>query len=614
MAKGKFSSAQNAHLNTYIPEYVSKLDAGVQGILLTRWKQATATKALESEAFRDLDVSEISRNVWSTMIVRKFTNYFHQVYKKSHSESLPSTAVKGNPLLKFTSVLSGRQMFARDMHGSIIDVSRQRASDTGENEAAAYQHALKGMWDALSSDEKSEWDAKAEDECGDIEILAEFFFDSVPKTDQSQFGCLGAKQHVEASATRRCLSLSALLSTCFLPVMTKSKNKEVKGVADDVRAVVEGLDPAGAFSAPRTRDNHPDGASISTQSVVPLCTASQQLQEKRKLHPYLLPEKSPKKTKTSKRKADTVKAEATEYTLESDSSVEILDNSPRPKKKKRSKVPAAASDDDDPVEMAFCVYVETPAPAILNVRKGNQKPLPPKTTTLGPYEFISSISYPDFLRVVADGCRTKPANLDRNSMQWKYDRPASAKPKPLTNETGFTVMIKQLKARHKDYAFSVFMSPPNDVKEELPWIRLGAEQDDGNDGGGPPDFDYNIDDLKAGGSVLSIRDQIAGIDSASNEQFNQLLEKYPINNSPLFPGKRIYHNETGYFDLTDIKLRVWAVATAKGQATIDKAPASSHFFKSQIIRPKNVSAVPELSVPSFDPLVNMFMMNPMLQM
>ncbi|KAJ6494976.1 hypothetical protein DFH09DRAFT_1376649 [Mycena vulgaris] len=170
MAKGKFSSAQNAHLSTYIPEYVSKLDAGVQGILLTRWKQATATKALESEAFRDLDVSEISRNVWFTMIVRKFTNYFHQVYKKSHSESLPPIAVKGNPLLKFTSVLSGRQMFARDMHGSIIDVSRQRASDTGENEAAAYQHVLKGMWDALSSDEKSEWDAKAEDECGDIEI------------------------------------------------------------------------------------------------------------------------------------------------------------------------------------------------------------------------------------------------------------------------------------------------------------------------------------------------------------------------------------------------------------------------------------------------------------
>ncbi|KAJ6560602.1 hypothetical protein DFH09DRAFT_1364763 [Mycena vulgaris] len=129
---------------------------GVQGLLFTRWKQATATEALESEAFRDLDVSEISRN----MIFRKFTNYFHQVYKKSHSESLPSTAVKGNPFLEFTSVLSGHQKFARDMHGSIIDVSRQRASDTGENEAAAYQHVLKGMWDAISSDEKSEWDAR----------------------------------------------------------------------------------------------------------------------------------------------------------------------------------------------------------------------------------------------------------------------------------------------------------------------------------------------------------------------------------------------------------------------------------------------------------------------
>jgi hypothetical protein len=50
------------------------------------------------------------------------------------------------------------------------------------------------------------------------------------------------------------------------------------------------------------------------------------------------------------------------------------------------------------------------------------------------------------------------------------------------------------------------------------------------------------------------------IDTASNEDLNELLEHYPIDNHPLFPGKRIFQNETGFFELNDIRLQVWAVA------------------------------------------------------
>ncbi|KAJ7805032.1 hypothetical protein B0H14DRAFT_3485674 [Mycena olivaceomarginata] len=104
------------------------------------------------------------------------------------------------------------------------------------------------------------------------------------------------------------------------------------------------------------------------------------------------------------------------------------------------------------------------------------------------------------------------------------------------------------------------MSPPSLVKKELPWI-----QDARNDNApGPLDFDYTIEELSApGSSILSVREQIAGIDNASNPHFNELLERYPVDNHPSFPGKRIFHNEMGYFDLNDVKLRVWAVAMAK---------------------------------------------------
>lgn len=103
------------------------------------------------------------------MIVRKYTNYYHQVYKREHREgSSTSAIIKGNPLLKFSSILTGRQIFARDTHDSILSASRQHVADSGTNEAGSYQSALKEAWDNLSPEQKSEWNDKAEDECGDV--------------------------------------------------------------------------------------------------------------------------------------------------------------------------------------------------------------------------------------------------------------------------------------------------------------------------------------------------------------------------------------------------------------------------------------------------------------
>ncbi|KAJ7653879.1 hypothetical protein DFH06DRAFT_1329974 [Mycena polygramma] len=175
--KGKFNEAQKHYIDSYLPEYIEKLDAGVRGIQLTRWKQAVAGKALAAPEFVDLDTSTIPRTKYFAEIVRKFTNYFHQVYKKSHPEEEPSASalIKANPLLKFTSILNGRQVFARDMRDDILSASQQRVADTGANEAATYQVVLKEMWDDLNAEEQSDWDVKAEDEAGDVSInQAEF--------------------------------------------------------------------------------------------------------------------------------------------------------------------------------------------------------------------------------------------------------------------------------------------------------------------------------------------------------------------------------------------------------------------------------------------------------
>lgn len=174
-----------------------------------------------------------------------------------------------------------------------------------------------------------------------------------------------------------------------------------------------------------------------------------------------------KTTAKGKRKADLdVKTDHGDYT--SDSDIEILNTPPPKKKTKRSSRPSVDEDEpDDSVDMAFCVEVQTPPPPILAVRKTSAKAPPPKTTELGPYKFNSAKDYPDFLQVIAKACQTTTSNLDVVSMRWKFDRPNNSKPKPVTNNTGFDVMITTLLGRRKDYNFVILMAPPNAVKKEL---------------------------------------------------------------------------------------------------------------------------------------------------
>ncbi|KAJ7131973.1 hypothetical protein C8R46DRAFT_1048492 [Mycena filopes] len=171
MGKGQFNSAQNQWLSAQLPAYIKELDAGGRGAQLTKWKQATARRALDAPEFSDLDFSQFDRTKWFLMIVRKYTNYQNQVYDKEHP-AVPSASaiIKANPLLKFSSRLTGRQLFARDLHSDIVTGSKQRAADEGTNEAAAYQIVLKTMWDELDDEQRADWEAKAEDECGDVAL------------------------------------------------------------------------------------------------------------------------------------------------------------------------------------------------------------------------------------------------------------------------------------------------------------------------------------------------------------------------------------------------------------------------------------------------------------
>ncbi|KAJ7814352.1 hypothetical protein B0H14DRAFT_2604222 [Mycena olivaceomarginata] len=172
--KSKFSAEQNKHIESFFPDFVKKLDNGVPSGELTLWKQNTASNILDSPLFESLDLQTMTRKEYYERIVRKFTNYRNQVYDKAHkhegSPPKPLDLKKANPLLKFSTLTTGRQLFADETHETTILLSKQRALDTGpSNPAALYQNILKERWDALSAEEQAAWNKRAEANAGDVE-------------------------------------------------------------------------------------------------------------------------------------------------------------------------------------------------------------------------------------------------------------------------------------------------------------------------------------------------------------------------------------------------------------------------------------------------------------
>lgn len=49
-------------------------------------------------------------------------------------------------------------------------------------------------------------------------------------------------------------------------------------------------------------------------------------------------------------------------------------------------------------------------------------------------------------------------------------------------------------------------------------------------------------------------------DKAVASHMDALLEKYPLNNHPLYPNMRVYHDTTmkAFFELNETRLKIWA--------------------------------------------------------
>nr|GAT47289.1 predicted protein [Mycena chlorophos] len=161
-----FTTAQEAAIRSHYAAWRAVLEAGTTRTSRRDWKNTTASQLLDSPSFSS--VSPSRRRGVHAKIARKFGNHRHHqhlVDKAALTTILPDTRpAEPNPLLP--RLPTGREMYA-DAHAEEISRAlRGHAADAPNR--PVYQSVLKGLWDALSAEEREDWNSEAKARAGDV--------------------------------------------------------------------------------------------------------------------------------------------------------------------------------------------------------------------------------------------------------------------------------------------------------------------------------------------------------------------------------------------------------------------------------------------------------------
>ncbi|KAJ7203861.1 hypothetical protein GGX14DRAFT_569903 [Mycena pura] len=216
-------------------------------------------------------------------------------------------------------------------------------------------------------------------------------------------------------------------------------------------------------------------------------------------------------------------------------------------------------DEERARECTVYVYVSKPG-AAAPIRG---KAPPPVVAERGPFFFPLNATFSMFCGHLstAAGCRVAALNLP--FVQWNT--------------------VISVKERKKDLTIEIHMPPPLLLAADLPY-----ETDDYK----PPD---SFEELDAP-VPSSVHQQMATLDVAAAPVMEQLREQYPVGNHPAFANKRIFTDPKfpdRHWELSDIRIRVWAAHILQGKASLTAQPKSAHFSEDQRIRqPRDTTRAP----------------------
>jgi hypothetical protein len=147
--------------------------------------------------------------------------------------------------------------------------------------------------------------------------------------------------------------------------------------------------------------------------------------------------------------------------LDANEDIDELDSSEDedapPKKKQKKK--AREEEDAPEIEVTVYIFIIIPPPPTIHIRGKSTKPPPEQHRKRPPFFFDIDLSYEEFVAKVASATPCYPDALTR--MMWKFEKPIRGDTRPLTTETSYAAMIKQLRDKSKDHIINIYMPPPN---------------------------------------------------------------------------------------------------------------------------------------------------------
>ncbi|KAI0309053.1 hypothetical protein OF83DRAFT_1159484 [Amylostereum chailletii] len=249
------------------------------------------------------------------------------------------------------------------------------------------------------------------------------------------------------------------------------------------------------------------------------------------------------------------------------------------------------SSDDFEITVYIDVVATTPAPPP-SWGKSTKKVATSVTHPCGPFFFNTSRTFSEFLQDLAVATPCPRRNLVVSKINWKFDKPQSASTKALTNDTGFAAMLREVKGRFaakKDCELKVIMPVPVAQDNVVPWVTTDDEP--------APSYDDKFTNVAAG---VSMHDQILGLKANSKPTEQDIERKYPVGNNRKFPKMRVFEENGKYWELTPLRVQVWANHMHEDGVTLEKPPRSNHFAIDKCIKkvPKTPEPTPEPPEPT----------------
>ncbi|KAI6002064.1 hypothetical protein EDD15DRAFT_1578607 [Pisolithus albus] len=190
----------------------------------------------------------------------------------------------------------------------------------------------------------------------------------------------------------------------------------------------------------------------------------------------------------------------------------------------------------------------------------------------------TSQTFDTFKNHIAKALSCHPSTLPVVKFEWKFENQAQNAPKKtIADHSGYEALLDAVKAKRATANIVVWLYTPKPLNDE--------EWDEGGPDGiaKPFSVDRTMDNTSSEPG-LSHKGQIESMAAQSSEARLMLLDKYPPGNVKMFPLKRVWHDTKNnrYFELTPIRLQVWAAAIAnhKDGVGFETPPHSAHFADS----------------------------------